>query len=361
MGRGPVGVAVVGAGVISDQYLANLSTFPDLRLLGVADLDVGRAREQAAAYGIPEFGDVDAVLGIPEVEIVVNLTVPAAHAEVARAALRAGKHVYGEKPLVVDRAEGKRLLVEAATADLRIGCAPDTFLGAGFQSAQRAIGAGVIGEPVAAITAVMNPGPDRWHPNPEFLFARGGGPVFDLGPYYLTALVALLGPVARVSSAARRGRDTRTIGSGPRQGQEFTVEVATHVSALLEFRGGVSAVSTFSFDSWHRHRLFEVLGTEGTLAVPDPNSFQESVQVMRPGGTEWEDLPVEGDSTGRGMGVLDMARSLRAGTPHRASGEMAQHVLDLMTAMETGDSVIDSAPDRPESLPTGWDPRVATL
>lgn len=366
MSTGPVGVALVGAGVISTQYLDHLTTFPDLRVLAVADLDVERARAAATAYGVPEAGDLASVLAIPEVEIVVNLTIPAAHAEVATAALQAGKHVYGEKPLALTPEDGAKILAEARARDLRVGSAPDTFLGAGLQSAQRALRAGVIGEPVSATAVTQGPGPEKWHPNPEFLYQYGAGPLFDIGPYYLTALVALFGPVARVAATARQARTHRVIGSGPKEGASFAVEVPTHVHALLDFAGGPSASATFSFDSSTPRRMIEITGTEGTLSLPDPNTFEGPLQVRAFDDEEYRDLPVTGTTAGRGLGVLDMARAIRGGTDHRASGELAQHVLDLMaTVTESAEQhgfldLRSSAPAVPP-LPDAWDPAVRTL
>jgi predicted dehydrogenase len=363
---GPVGVAVVGAGVISTQYLDNLTAFPDVRVLGVADLDLDRARTAAERYGIPVAGDLDAVLAIPEVEIVVNLTLPAVHAAVATSALRAGKHVYGEKPLALAPAEGEKLLAEAAGRGLRVANAPDTFLGAGIQSAMRAIESGAIGTPLAATTATMSYGPESWHPAPEFLFQRGAGPLFDIGPYYLTALVALLGPVRRVGATAGQGRTHRVIGSGPRAGTRFEVEVPTHVSALLDFGEGRAAASIFSFDSALPRTQFEVTGTEATLWVPDPNTFAGPLRIRAAGDSDWRDLPVTGTAASRGLGVLDLARALRADRPHRAAGELAQHVLETMTAIAESATTGEFRPvasecARPESLPQEWDPYAATL
>jgi predicted dehydrogenase len=363
---GPVGVAIIGAGVISDQYLKNLTAFPDLRVVGVADIDVARAAAAAEKWGVPVSGDVDTVLGLPDVEIAVNLTIPAAHASVATAALEAGKHVYGEKPLAMDPAEGEKLLALAAAHGLRIGSAPDTFLGAGLQSSLRAIGSGLIGTPIAAATAFQTPGPEIWHPSPEFLFQPGAGPLFDMAPYYLTALVSLLGPATRVAATARRGRAERVIGSGPKAGTVFPVDVPTHVTALIDFKGGPSASSTFSFDSQVYRTLIEITGTEATLSVPDPNSFDGTPRICVRGEREWRDLPVSGPAVGRGMGVLEMARALRADRPHRAAGEMAQHVLETMTAIadsaERGEfRTISSTCDVPEALAAGWDPLEATL
>lgn len=366
MTSGPVGVAVIGAGVISGAYLHNLTRFPDVRVIGVADVDIARARAAAEEHGIAVAGDVETVLAVPEVEIVINLTIPAAHAEVAMAALEAGKHVYSEKPLALDPVEGEKVLAEAERRGLRVGNAPDTFLGAGLQSAKRALDTGMIGAPIAASTVMLSPGPESWHPSPEFLFQQGAGPLFDFGPYYLTSLVALLGPVSRVMASARQGRARRVIGSGPRAGTAFDVEVPTHVSALIDFAGGTNAVSTLSFDSAVDRIQFEVTGTEGTLQVPDPNTFGGPLRVLGHGDTEWRELPVTGSEVGRGLGVLDMARALRAGAPHRASGEVAQHVLETMTAIarsaEAGRPLtLDSTCPAPDTLPADWDPNAATL
>ncbi|NUW41335.1 Gfo/Idh/MocA family protein [Nonomuraea rhodomycinica] len=366
MSGGPVGVAVVGAGVISGQYLRNLTAFPDVRVLGVADLDEARAAEVAERHGVPVSGGLDAVLALPEVEIVVNLTVPAAHAAVALACLRAGKHVYGEKPLALDAEEAAKVLAMAADLGLRVGNAPDTFLGAGIQSALRALRSGLVGEPFAVRAATQNLGPESWHPSPEFFYQPGGGPLFDLGPYYLTTLTALLGPAARVSATTRRARAERVVGSGPKAGTVFPVDVPTHVEALIDFTGGAGAAATFSFDSPVDKRLIEIVGTEGALSLPDPNTFEGPLLARGLHDTDWRELPVEGTVAGRGIGVLDLARSIRAGVPHRASGELALHVLEIMTAVtasgERGEfRRVRSAPPVPEPLPPDWDPYAATL
>lgn len=366
MADGPVGVAVIGAGTISGTYLTNLTQFPDVRVVGVADLDEGRAARAAEQYGLVRHGSVDTVLAMPEVEIVVNLTIPAAHAAVATAALRAGKHVYSEKPLSLDPVSGRTVLAEASQRGLRVGNAPDTFLGAGIQSGLRAVADGLIGSPVAAATSFQGPGPESWHPSPEFLFAKGAGPLFDVGPYYLTALVSLLGPVMSVAATGRMARATRVIGSGPKAGTEFPVEVPTHVSALLEFASGPAATSTFSADSAIRRHLVEVLGTEGALCFPDPNTFGGPLLIRSTADTEWRELPVEGTTAGRGIGVLEMARAMRAGTPHRASGELALHILDVMAAITDSAERSTFLPVTPQALktdplPPTWDPFAATL
>ncbi|MFB4283775.1 MULTISPECIES: Gfo/Idh/MocA family protein [unclassified Nonomuraea] len=366
MSNGPVGVALVGAGVISGQYLRNLNAFPDVRVVAVADIDTDRAAEVAREHDVRVSGTLGAVLSLSEVEIVVNLTVPSAHAAVALECLRAGKHVYGEKPLAMNLDEAAKVMAEAAGRGLRVGGAPDTFLGAGLQSTLHALRSGAIGAPVAVTAATQSLGPESWHPNPEFFYQPGGGPLFDLGPYYLTALVSLLGPVARVAAGTRRARDQRVVGSGPKAGTLFPVDVPTHVNALLDFPGTATAAATFSFDSAVNRRMIEIIGTEGALSLPDPNTFEGPLLARGLHDADWRELPLSGTTAGRGIGVLDMARSIRAGTPHRASGELAGHVLELMSAItESGEQAefrtIASTLTAPEPLPADWDPYAATL
>lgn len=362
---GPVGVGVIGAGVISTQYLDNLTTFPDVRVLFVADLDSERARAQAQRYGIAGSGSVEELLAHPDIEIVVNLTIPAAHVEVALQALAAGKHVWTEKPIALDRASGKALLDEAARVGLRVATAPDTFLGAGLQTARRLIEQGAIGMPLTALSLFQVPGPEAWHPNPDFLYSFGAGPLFDMGPYYITALVQSLGPVARVAATSSMSHEKRTIATGPRAGEEFFVEVPTHVSGLIEFEGGASAQSTFSFQSdLERKGFLEISGSAGTLVFPDPNHFSGDI-VLWKAGVETERIATTSE-TGRGTGVVDLARSIRADLPERASGELAYHVLDVLVsiaeAAEAGQFVeVTSSVTVASSLPAEWDPRESTL
>lgn len=366
-GSGPVGVAIVGCGTISNEYLRNLRTCPDVQVLHCTDLDVERAASQASRYGVPHGGDVASALADPAVELVVNLTIPAAHVVVATEALSAGKHVYGEKPLTLDRAGGAALLADAARRGLRVGGAPDTFLGAGIQSATRAVASGAIGEPQSALICFQSPGPESWHPSPEFLFAVGGGPLLDIGPYYLTTLVALLGPIARVGALTRRGRAERVIGSGARAGTRFPVEVPTHVTALADFHQGPVATMVMSFDSpLQRTGVVEITGTEATLRVPDPNTFTGPVRLFPAGGSEWIDVPVAGTTTTRGIGVVEMARAIRAGRPHRASAELAMHVYDAMASIDESGAVgafrnLDTRCQPPDPLAPTWDPHTATL
>lgn len=367
MSRGPVGVAVIGAGVISTHYLDHLTSFPDLKVHVVADILPEAARARAEQFGIAEHGAPELALGHPDVEIVVNLTVPAAHVEVATAAVRAGKHVWSEKPFALDRESGLSLLKEAQDAGLRLGCAPDTFLGAGLQSARRVIERGDIGVPLTAQTVFQTPGPESWHPNPAFLFQNGAGPLFDQGPYYFTALIQTFGSVRRVAALGSKARATRVIGSGPKAGETFEVEVPTYVSALVQFESGASSHSLFSFESPHdRQGFVEITGTEATLRLPDPNYFDGELQICRTGETEWTALPTAGPADGRGMGVLDMARSIRAGEPHRATGELAHHVVDTMVsvaeAIDSG-TFVDVTSSAPDSAPLGedWAPTEATF
>jgi predicted dehydrogenase len=366
-GSGPVGVAVIGAGNISKQYLDNLMVFPDLKVLVIADLFQETAQARAKEYGIPEWGGVDAALNHPDVEIIVNLTIPAAHVEVATAAVRAGKHVWTEKPFSLDRESGLGLLKAADAADIRLGCAPDTFLGAGLQTARRIIERGDIGTPLSAMTTFQTPGPESWHPNPGFLFQHGAGPLFDMGPYYLTALVQTFGSVRRVAALGSKAKEVRVIGSGPKAGEEFTVDVPTHVSAMAQFDGGASSHSVFSFESPRQRMGFvEITGTEATISLPDPNHFDGDVRIWKPGDEDWTLVPATGPADGRGLGVLDMARSIRAGVPHRATGNLAYHVLDTMVSIsesiESGAFIdVESSAPASAALPEDWEPAAQTL
>ena len=364
---GPVGVAVVGCGTISTEYLRNLTSFPDLRVLFCADLEIARAKAQAAAFDVPGAGTAAEALAGPGVEIVVNLTVPAAHAAVSAAAVAAGKSVWVEKPLALDSASAHDLMAAAAAAGVRIGCAPDTVLGAGLQTVRRLTDSGVIGPPHTGLALLQGPGPERWHPNPEFLFQRGGGPLFDMGPYYLTALAMVFGPATRVAAVSRRAQPVRVVGRGPRAGTEFEVEVPTHVSALIEYEGGQAATIVLSFDSpLSRHGFVEISGSTATLAMPDPNGFGGDVKVHDLGTQGWTAVPALGATDGRGLGVLDLARGLRSGAPHRASGEIALHVLEILEAIDRSAATGAFQPvltsfTRPAPLPEDWDPHARTI
>ncbi|MFI9341877.1 Gfo/Idh/MocA family protein [Streptomyces sp. NPDC052773] len=329
-------VGLVGAGNISGQYLDTLARTPNLRMTAVTDLDPARAAQAAAGTGAAVVGSVTELLSRDDVDAVLNLTVPAAHAEVALAAIAAGKHVYGEKPLAATREEAAAVLAAARAAGVRVGCAPDTVLGTGIQTARRAVDDGLIGTPVAATAFMTTAGHESWHPDPEFYYRPGGGPLLDMGPYYLSALVHLLGPVTAVTGAASAPRTEREIGSGPRAGQRFPVEVDTHVTGILRHEGGALSTLVMSFDV-HAARLprIEVYGTQGSLSVPDPNHFDGEVERYAPDRREWEALPVSAGypGAGRGTGLADLADALATGRPHRASAELAAHVLDVMLTL----------------------------
>jgi predicted dehydrogenase len=362
---GPVGVGVIGAGNISTQYLTNLTAFPDVEVRFIADLIPEAAQAQAEKFGIPAHGTVEELLADPEIEIVVNLTIPKVHAEVALQAVEAGKNVWTEKPIALDRESGKRLLAAAEAAGLRVACAPDTFLGAGIQTARRLLQEGAIGKPQTALTLMQQPGPESWHPNPAFLFQEGAGPLFDVGPYYVTALIQLFGPVKRVAAVASTAKPVRTIGSGPLAGQNFDVTVPSHVTAVFEFESGQTSQSIFSFDSRIPRTLFEVTGVDGALELNDPNMFVGDL-VLHSGSDEPKTITVEGERAARGTGVVELARAIRAGVPERASGEQAYHALDIMVstieAAERGEwiDVVSTFTPTPV-LPEGWDPAEATL
>ncbi len=378
---GPVGVGIAGAGTISSIYLKNLTTrFDNVRVIGIADLFVERAEAQAAKYGV-EGLTVDALLAHPDIELVVNLTIPRAHAEVASSAVAAGKSVYNEKPLTETREQGRALLADAAARGVLVGGAPDTFLGGGLQTARQLIDDGLIGQPIAATAQMYSHGHESWHPDPGFYYQPGAGPMFDMGPYYVTALVSLLGPVARVASSTGASFPERTITSQPKAGDVIQVNTPTHIAATLDFASGAIGTITTSFDLYDTtHSKLTIYGTEGTLQLPDPNTFGGEIRLLQPAAIkaardplsvnrtpedapasttnkppEWEDVPLTYDFTdnSRGLGVADLARALRDGSPARASGELAYHVLDVMHAtLESSDQgrhiAIESSVIRPE-------------
>jgi predicted dehydrogenase len=372
----PLGVGVIGAGVISQTYLENLTSFPDVKVVAVGDLLPDRARAKADEHGVASAGTPDDVLSNTDVDLVVNLTIPQVHVEVSSAAIAAGKHVWTEKPIGLDRDATRALLAQADAAGLRIGSAPDTLLGPAFQSAKRAIQKGVIGEPLFVQTSFQTQGPDLWHPDPAFLFARGAGPLLDMGPYYFSALVSLLGPIAAVTARGSRPRLERTIHTGPRAGETFPVEVPSTVQVLTSFAAGQHGTHLLSFDSaLERHGVVEIHGSEGTIVLADPNRFEGRIAYVKPLGVfrdgmktdqEWIEIPNEGVVTGRGLGVLDMARAIAADRPHIATGELGFHVLDVMLSAEesseSGQTLeIGSTVAPVPLLDEGFDPFARTL
>jgi predicted dehydrogenase len=354
-------VGIVGCGVIADAYARKLQGLDSVELVACSDLLRERAERLASKHAIPRVLEPDALLADSELDLVVNLTIPAAHAEVSRAALLAGKSVYAEKPLALDLEAGSGLLAESAANGVRLGCAPDTFLGAGLQTCRKLIDEGAIGTPVGALAFMLSPGPEAWHPGPQIFYQHGAGPLFDMGPYYFTALVHLLGPARRVTGAARMTHAKREIKSQPLRGQTLDVEVPTYVCATVELEAGPIASLTLSFDvQASRHRNIEIFGTEGTLAVPDPNTFGGPVQLRRSRAEGWIDVPLTHGNAeqSRGIGLADMVHAMESSRPHRASGELAHHVLELMsatlTASESGHHVaLETTCTRPAPLPPG--------
>ncbi len=363
----PVRIGLIGCGTISPAYLRAAATFDVLEFAGCADIDPAAAERTQEHFGVPAMS-VDDLLVRDEVEVILNLTIPVAHAAVNLAALEAGKHAYCEKPFGLDVDEGQRVLDAADAAGLRVGCAPDTFLGGGHQTVRGLIDDGAVGTPVAGTAFMMSPGVESWHPNPAFYYQPGGGPLFDMGPYYLTALVHALGPVRRVAAITTRGRDTRMIGSAPRRGESIRVEVDTHTAGTLEFVSGAVVTVVMSFDvRRHSNRFIEIHGVDASLSAPDPNGFGGTVRIA-PGrsgnsgnsGKEWEECPLTHGYTEnmRSIGLADMCVGIRTGRDHRCDGRLAQHVLEIMAAFGRSSAegrhvVLESRPDRPAPLPTG--------
>ena len=355
-----VKIGVVGCGNISNVYLESGKKFDVLDIVAVADLDLERARAKAEEHGIARALSVAELLADPEIEIVLNLTIPKAHYDVCKAALDAGKHAYVEKPLSLTRDQGRDLLRIAKEKNLRVGGAPDTFLGAALQTCRKLIDDGAIGRPVAATAFMMAGGVEKWHPNPEFFYKPGGGPMLDMGPYYLTALISLLGPIRRVTGSAQMSFPERMITSQPLSGQSILVETPTHIAGVLDFQSGAVGTIITSFDVWaHNLPPIEIHGSEGSLSVPDPNYFGGVVKLYREG--KWEEVPLTHgyEENSRGIGLADMAYAIQENRPQRASGELAFHVLDAMygflDSSEQGRHyLMESAGVRPDALPEKW-------
>jgi predicted dehydrogenase len=331
-----VRVGIIGCGIISSIYLEAPGKFDILEVVACSDIDMNRARAQAQKYNVPKACTVDELLADPDIDVVLNLTIPGAHAEIAQAALRAGKSTYSEKPLAINRAQGKAILDLAREKGLRVGCAPDTFLGGGIQTCIKLINDGAIGTPIGATAFMMGRGPESWHADPEFYYHIGGGPMFDMGPYYLTALIAMMGPIRRVTGLTRITFPERLITSKPKYGTKIAVETPTHIAGLLDFASGAIGTIVTSFDVWaHQMPPIEIYGTEGTLSVPDPNTFGGSVSIRKAQDKVWSTVPLTHawDTNSRGIGLADMAHAMRTGRLHRANGDMAYHVLDIMEAI----------------------------
>jgi predicted dehydrogenase len=327
---------IIGCGNISAQYFTASAKLPVLECVACADINPDAAKAAGEKYNVAKVLTPTELMHDPSVEIVLNLTIPKAHAQVTLSAIEAGKHVYLEKPLGVNRTEGHQILAASRAKGVRVGCAPDTFLGAGLQTARKFIDDGAIGTPTGFQSIFMGSGPEAWHPNPEFVYEIGGGPMFDMGPYYLTALLNLFGPAKRISGMANIGFKERFVGSGPKKGKKLPVETPDQIFGLVEFENGAlgtlatTLTAKYSVHDWTNP--ITVWGTEGAMKVPDPNSFDGPVFIAT-AATEgkWQELPsafVTG--YGRSIGLADMAVAIRRDRPHRASAEQAALVLDLM-------------------------------
>ena len=369
-----LGVGIIGCGIISTVYMQNMPLFAGVKLVACADMRAEAAQAQAEKFGI-QARRVDALLASDDIDIVINLTIPNAHFAVSHAALTAGKHVFGEKPLTTSLDDARRLVAEAESRNLLIGCAPDTFLGAGGRLARRFIDEGTVGKILSGTAMLMSHGMEHWHPDPEFFYKPGGGPILDLGPYYLGALVNLLGPIASVQAQGSIGFAERIVtAAGPRTGDAIKVETLTTITALLSFVSGAQISLMMSWDVWkHAHPAIELYGTEGSMRVPDPNFFggvidytardgdwqQADSSTMIFGAPNWRspNWPASRASQAnyRCLGLAELARAATTGTPHRSSGKLALHVLEamygLLEAAETGRSVkIETVIERPLAL-----------
>jgi predicted dehydrogenase len=357
-------IGIIGAGNIAAAYLNATKTFPILDVVAIADLDESRARARAEEFSVTAKATPADILSDPEIEIVINLTIPAAHYSVSKAALESGKHVYGEKPFALTREEGDELLALAAAKGLRIGCAPDTFFGGSHQTCRKLIDDGWIGEPIGATGFMMGNGPEGWHPDPEFFYKKGAGPMFDMGPYYLTAFVNLIGPFKRLTSSSRITFAQRKITSKPKYGTYVDVETPTFIAGVIDFENGAVGTLTTTFDVQGSERKFiEIYGTEGTLLVPDPNGFGGVVKIKRRGADDFQEVPLAFGFTenSRGIGTADMAAAIQSGRAHRASGALANHVLEAMhgfldASAEGKHYEMKTVIERPAALPLNLPP-----
>lgn len=329
-------IGIIGTGAIAPVYMTGMGQFPEaLKIVACADIQDERAQVFAANNGL-EARSIEQLLASDDIDLIVNLSIPAAHLDINLKILNAGKHLYSEKPLGLNMDEGQQILALAKEKGLRVGCAPDTMMGEGIQTARRLIDEGVIGRPLSASAFMMYHGPDNWHPNPFFYFAPGAGPMLDMGPYYLGALVYLLGSISRVSGMTSRAFDERIAGHEAIRGQKIPVTVNTHITGTAQFEQGTIATVIMSFDTWKTYlpRL-EIHGTEASLSLPNPNIFEGTVQLWKPDTKEWRDIESQhrGDFQ-RGIGVVDMAQAIASNRPHLASGELALHLLEAMLAFE---------------------------
>lgn len=329
-------IGVIGCGNISGIYLDNLTgLFKNVEVTAIADLDLERAKHAAEKYNIPKACTAEQLLADDNIDIVLNLTTPHVHHSICMAALNAGKHVYVEKPLSVELEHGKEIIDTAKAKNLYVGCAPDTFLGAGIQTCIKVIKDGWIGKPIAATAFMMCHGHESWHPDPEFYYQKGGGPIFDMGPYYLTALVSMIGSVNTVSAINKKSFDQRLITSEKKNGTMIDVDIPTHVAGTMEFSNGAVGTMIMSFDIWAAGLpCIEIYGTEGSIRVPDPNSFDGPVMVKTRFSDEWKEVPLAYpyNQNARGLGLSQMAAAIENSASHPANGDLAYHVLEVIHA-----------------------------
>jgi predicted dehydrogenase len=353
-----VKIGIIGCGNISDIYLENCKKFEGLKVSCCADLIVEKAQVKAKEHKVPKACKVEELLSSPDVDIVLNITNPVAHKEICLKAIDSGKSVFVEKPLGITREEGKKILEKAKEKGVRVGAAPDTFLGGGLQLCRKLIDDGWIGKPVAATAFMAHHGHEGWHPDPEFTYKKGAGPMLGMGPYYMTTLIALLGSVKSTIASAKMSFPERTIMSMPKRGQKIKVEVPTHVTGVLEFENGILATTITSYDVWASNLPWiEIYGSEGTLSVPDPNTFGGPVKVFRVEENKWSEMPIPFvyKENSRGLGLADMAYAIKQDRNHRANGELAYHALDVMLSFYNASDkeqkyVVESSCARPEPL-----------
>ncbi|HEY1686885.1 MAG TPA: Gfo/Idh/MocA family oxidoreductase [Tepidisphaeraceae bacterium] len=362
-----VRVGVIGCGNICGQYFSMAPKFPILDMAACADLDQSKAKAAAEKYSIPKVLSVEEMLNDSSIELILNLTIPKAHVPVNQAILEKGKHTYVEKPLAITREEGQKTIKLAEQKKLTVGCAPDTFMGSGIQTARKLIDDGAIGKPVAFTAFMLSAGVEAWHPNPPFYYEVGGGPMFDMGPYYLTALFNLLGPIKRYNALANIGIPERTVTSEPLKGLKIKVETPTHITTNIQFESGTLGTLITSFETKFRtddpKQPITIYGENGTLRVPDPNNFDGPVHLRKNGEEEWKEIPPMFHlGYGRAVGLADQAYAIRSGRKLRASGQQALAVLDIMAgsleSSATGKTLTptvkyDRAAAMPAELPFG--------
>lgn len=334
-----VKIAIIGVGDISGIYLKNItSMFKEIDIIGVCDLIKEKAEKAMETYKIPKlYNDMHEAFNDSEVDIVLNLTRPYEHYDVTKAALEAGKHVYSEKPLAATFEEGKKLVALAEEKGLMLGGAPDTFLGSGIQTCRKLIDDGFIGTPVGAAAFMICRGHESWHPDPAFYYKHGGGPMMDMGPYYITSLVNLLGGVSGVTGLSKSSFDKRTITSNPLNGTSVDVEVPTYVTGIMNFDNGAIGTIFTTFDvHYETQARFEIYGSEGTLIIPDPNTFGGPIKLLRPEDGGYKEMPLMFDyaDNSRALGLADMAKALQTDRSYRASYKLTQHVLEILTSFD---------------------------